>query len=104
MGVYTNRFTDSCQLPVSIFQGESGAVLSELCQQHGLSEICVQQALDPILQRLIESVATQTIKVTQTPYPQLFSDSALKPSHRFHAYWKQVAPLLGLKKTDKKWH
>jgi hypothetical protein len=93
-----------CQLPVTIFQGDSCVVLTELCHQHCLIVICVQQALDPILQRLIDSVATQTNKVTQTPYPQLFSDSALKPSHRFHAYWKQVAPLLGLKKTDKKWH
>jgi hypothetical protein len=93
-----------CQMPVTIFQGESYLVLTELCQQHGLDEICVQQALDPILQRLIDSVAKKTIKIAQTPYPQLFSHSSLKPSHRFHAYWKQVAPLLDLKKTDKKWH
>jgi len=93
-----------CQLPVHIFQGESCVVLTELCQQHDLNEIWVQQPLDPILQRLIDSVTTPVFKVTQVPYPQLFSHTSLKPSHRFHAYWKQVAPLLGLKKTDKKWH
>ena len=92
-----------CELPVAIFAGKTLEVITALSLEHAIDEIRVQKALDPQLQQLIDLVASE-LAVSQTAYPQLFADQSLKPAKRFHAYWKQVAPLLGLNKPDKKWH
>lgn len=93
-----------CELPIAIFAGKTLDVITELSREHAIDEIRVQKALDPQLQQLIYLVASKLAMVCQTAYPQLFADQSLKPAKRFHAYWKQVAPLLGLNKPDKKWH
>lgn len=93
-----------CELPVTIWQGDTCQVLLELSQTTSFDEIRVQTALDPILQQLIRQASALLPTLVQTPYPQLFAEYQLKPCQRFHAYWKQVAPLLGLEKTHQKWH
>ncbi len=83
-----------CSLPVSIYAGEPSELLQALKQQHPLSEILIQQPLDPLLTAQLENLS-QAHAVTFYPAPSMLDDSHIKPSKRFYTYWQQVAQQLG---------
>ncbi len=78
-----------CELPIEIWHGDTLETLSALMQSKQPSQLSVQEAIDPNLNQLINSVV-KAIPMQLTQRIQWIDETKLKPCKRFYAYWQQV--------------